>query len=162
MTRFPEIRVMLDSEWNREDGHPDFAYTQIKFLELDIEEKNRNELIKQALDRMNRYYAKAEIPEKPVDAEADGKKRVKILLREEREMKGPQKRDVTVSEGVETEKTRYGFVVPREVYSNAEYREYLNHADNIKSVKVIVDEYYRKYGKRRKFEEPKKKKHWWQ
>ena len=40
------------------------------------------------------------------------------------------------------------FVVPREVYSNPEYREYLNCAQSMKSVKVIVDEYYRKYGKR--------------
>jgi hypothetical protein len=38
------------------------------------------------------------------------------------------------------------FVVPKEVYSNPEYREYLNNAQSMKSVKVIVDEYYRKHG----------------
>jgi hypothetical protein len=54
----------------------------------------------------------------------------------------------------ETTENKYGyrFVVPKEVYSNPEYREYLNHAQTMKSVKVIVDEYYKKY----------KKKHWWQ
>ena len=153
----PEIRVLYYTEMNRENGHPDFEYSRRKFRQLDIEEKRRNELIKQALDRMNHYYGEVEIPEKPVDAEADRKKRIEILLREEREMKEPQKQDVKFPKGVETVETRYGFVVPREVYSNATYREYLNHADNMKSVKVIVDEYYRKYGKRRKFEEPKKK-----
>jgi hypothetical protein len=40
------------------------------------------------------------------------------------------------------------FVVPKEVYSNPEYREYLNHAESMKSVKVIVDEFYSKHGKR--------------
>jgi uncharacterized protein YkwD len=39
----------------------------------------------------------------------------------------------------------YRFVVPREVYSNPTYREYLDDAESISSVKVIVDEYYRKY-----------------
>jgi len=150
MTRFPEIRVLLDSEWNREDGHPDFVYSRKKFEEIEMEEKKRNELIKQALDRMNRYYAEAEdseleIPEKPIDTEADRKKRVEILLREERELKEHQKEDVKFPKE-ETVKTRYGFPVPREVYSNPEYREYLDHADNKKSVEVIVDEYYRKYG----------------
>lgn len=158
----PEIRVLYYTEVEGKEGHPDFEYSRRKFRELEIEEKRRNELIKQALDRMNHYYAEAEIPEKPVDSEADRKKRVEILLGEEREMKELHKDDVKFSEGVETAETRYGFVVPREVYSNPTYREYLNHADNMKSVKVIVDEYYRKYGKRKKSEEPKKKKHWWQ
>ena len=49
-----------------------------------------------------------------------------------------------------TKGNKYGlkFVVPKEVYSNPEYREYLNNAQSMKSVKVIVDEYYKKYGKR--------------
>lgn len=57
---------MLDDEWKRKDGHPDFAYTQIKFLELGIEEKNRKELIKQALDRMNHYYDISFYPKNPL------------------------------------------------------------------------------------------------
>jgi hypothetical protein len=45
-----------------------------------------------------------------------------------------------------TKKNKHGvkFVVPKEVYSNPEYREYLNHAESMKSVKVIVDEFYNK------------------
>ena len=47
-----------------------------------------------------------------------------------------------------TKENKHGlkFVVPKEVYSNPEYREYLNHAQSMKSVKVIVDEYYSKHG----------------
>jgi hypothetical protein len=139
----PEIRVLYDTEMQKENGHPDFEYSRRRFRELDIEERRQNELIKQALDRMNHYYEDVEIPEKPIDAEADRKKRAEILLREEKE------EDVKFFEGVETLKTAHGFVVPSEVYLNAEYREYLNHADNLKSVKVIVDEYYRKYPKKK-------------
>jgi hypothetical protein len=100
ITRYPELRVMLDNDWKREDGHPDFAYTRIKFLELDIEEKNRNKLIKQALDTMNHYYAEVEIHEKSVDVEADRKKRVEMLLKEEEEIdKGQeQKKQVKTTE----------------------------------------------------------------
>lgn len=157
MARFPEIRVMLDSEWNREDGHPDFAYSRKKFEEIEMEEKKRNELIKQALDRMNRYYAEAEILEEPIDVEADRKKRVETLLKEEREKEAWEKEVAKFPKEVETVQTAYGFPVPLEVYLNPEYREYLDHADNMKSVKVIVEEYYRKYGKRKKLEEFKKR-----
>jgi hypothetical protein len=71
-----------------------------------------------------------------------------------------------------TTENKYGhrFVVPYEVYSNAEYREYLNYAETMKSVKVIVDEYYKKHPEAKHIakeevtkeqQEPKKKKHWW-
>jgi hypothetical protein len=148
-------------------GHPDFDYSRRRFRELDIEEKRRNELIKQALDRMNHYYADVEIPEKPTDSEAGRKKRVEILFREERELNEPQKEDVKSSETTTTSGNFYGyrFVVPREVYSNPQYREYLNHAETMKSVRVIVDEYYRKYPfsfRKKDLEKPNKKKHWWQ
>lgn len=52
----PEIEALYYREYKRSDGHPDFGYSRMKFEELDIEEKTRNELIKQALDRMNAYY----------------------------------------------------------------------------------------------------------
>jgi hypothetical protein len=52
----PEVEALYYSEYKRQDGHPDFKYSQIKFKELDVEEKARNELIKQALDRMNEHY----------------------------------------------------------------------------------------------------------
>jgi hypothetical protein len=159
----PEVRALYYTEMRYKNGHPDFEYSRRKFRQLDIEEKKRNELIKQALDRMNHYYAEVEIPEKPIDVEADRKKRVEILLREEREVNEPQKEDVKSPETITTFGNFYGyrFVVPREVYSNAQYREYLNYAKTMKSVKVIVDEYYRKYPKRKDLEKPEKKKHWW-
>lgn len=150
----PEVRALYFTESEQlksHDGHPDFEYSRRKYTELKLEEKRLNELIKQALDRMNHYYEG--IPEKPVDAEADRKKRVEILSREEREIREKPKKEeqIKLPKGVETVVTRYGFDVPSEVYSNATYREYLEHADNLKSVKVIVDEYYRKYPKKKKF-----------
>lgn len=54
----PEIEALYYREYRRTDGHPDFAYSQLKFEELDIEKQTRNELIKQALDRMNAHYKK--------------------------------------------------------------------------------------------------------
>ena len=167
--KIPEIRVLYYTEIEGKEGqgHPDFEYSRRKFRQLDIEEKRRNDLIKQALDRMNHYYAEVEIPEKPTDSEADRKKRVEILVREERELNEPQKEDVKSSETITTFGNFYGyrFVVPREVYSNAQYREYLNYAKTMKSVRVIVDEYYRKYPlsfRKKDSEKPNKEKHWWQ
>jgi hypothetical protein len=167
--KIPEIRVLyhIEIEGKEGKGHPDFEYSRRKFRELDIEERRQNELIKQALDRMNHYYADVEIPEKPADSEADRKKRVEILLTEERVLNEPQKEDVKSSETTTTSGNFYGyrFIVPREVYSNAQYREYLNHAETMKSVRVIVDEYYRKYPfsfRKKDLEKPNKKKHWWQ
>jgi len=53
----PEIRALYYTEVEgKEEGHPDFVYSRIKLMELDMEEKLRNELIKEALDRMNGYY----------------------------------------------------------------------------------------------------------
>ncbi len=70
-----------------------------------------------------------------------GKKKEKIA----KESKKRVEKGQTITKG-----NRYGlrFVVPKEVYSNPEYREYLNNAQSMKSVKVVVDEYYKKYGKR--------------
>jgi len=77
----------------RENGHPDFEYSRRKFRQLDIDEKKRNELIKQALDRMNHYYAEVEFSEKSIDVEADRKKRVEMLLKEEAEIDKPKTAD---------------------------------------------------------------------
>jgi hypothetical protein len=74
-----EVRALYYTEMQYSDGHPDFEYSRRKLRQLDIEEKKRNELIKQALDRMNHYYDDVLIPEKPVDVEADRKKRVEML-----------------------------------------------------------------------------------
>ena len=96
--KIPEIRVLYYAEIEGKEGqgHPDFEYSRRKFRQLDIEEKRRNDLIKQALDRMNHYYDDVEeITEtdeegseesKPVDVELDRKKRVEMLLKEEEEI----------------------------------------------------------------------------
>jgi hypothetical protein len=168
----PEVRVLYYTEiqGKEEKGHPDFEYSRRKFGELDIEEKRRNELIKQALDRMNHYYHDIEIPEKPIDLEQERKRTVETLLKEDEEIEKKQQLEKLkeakerATGQTETTGNKYGnrFVVPLEVYSNATYREYLNYAKNEKSVRVIVDEYYRKYPKGKKdLEKPNKKKHWW-
>ena len=77
--------------------------------------------------------------------------RIRRWLQEVKEKKARAKQSKEMMIGQTTTKgNEYGlkFVVPNEVYSNPEYREYLNHAQSMKSVKVIVDEYYSKHGKR--------------
>ena len=154
-----EVEALYEQERKRQDGHPDFGYSQMKFLELDIEEKTQNELIKQAMDRMMHPDMYVDLT---VDSDSDRKKRVEILKNEERELpKQQSEQDIASDEYTKsigktetiTIENFYGdrFVVPREVYSNAEYREYLNYAKTMKSVRVIVDEYYKKH-----------KKQWWQ
>ena len=166
-----EIRVLYETEVKGKEGlgHPDFQYSLRRFRELDIEEKRRNELIKQALDRMNHYYADVEIPEKPIDLEQERKRTVETLLKEEEEIEKKQQLEKQkqakerATGQTETIGNKYGkrFVVPLEVYRNETYREYLDYAQTEKSVKDIVDEYYKKYGRREKSEETNKKKHWW-
>jgi hypothetical protein len=114
----PEIKLLFHTQYRRKGGHPDFVYLRKTIEALEIEEKTRNELIKQAIDRME---------------ETNRKRRL-------------ESKTVTIT-------NIYGhrFVVPPEEYSNAEYAEYLRHAETKKNVNVIVDEYYKKY----------KKKHWW-
>ena len=113
----PEIKLLFHTEYRREGGHPDFVYLKRTIEALEIEEKTRNELIKQTIDRMEEANVK----------------------------KMSESKTVTI-----TSKYSHKFVVPREVYSNALYAEYLRDAETMKSVKAIVDEYYKKY-----------KKHWW-
>lgn len=161
--QIPEVRALYYTEVEGKEGkgHPDFEYSRRKFSELKIEERRRNELIKEALDRMNHYYAELDIPEKPTELEEKRKKIREMLLKEEEEIEKEQQLGKRKEESElyynprkdsETITLSSGFVVPSEVYSNATYREYLDHAQTMKSVRVIVDEYYRKYHK----------KDWWQ
>ena len=87
---------------------------------------------------------------------------------EKKKEKKPKESKKRIEEGQTiTNENKHGlkFVVPKEVYSNPEYREYLNCANSVKSVKVIVDEYYIKCGNKEYFKElceSIEKKHWWQ
>ena len=56
--RYPEVKVTLEEEWRREDGHPDFAYSLKRFQELDMEEKIHSKLIETALNRSKAYRKK--------------------------------------------------------------------------------------------------------
>jgi hypothetical protein len=185
--KIPEIRALYYSEIKGKEGkgHPDFEYSRRKLIELEMAEKRLNELIKQALDRMNHYYDQideVEIPEKPIDLEAERKKTVEILVNEEEreEYKGKiiienEQRAKEAEERAEnlrwiqrlkiepseTITLSNGFIVPSEVASNATYREYLDAARTMKSVRVIVDEYYSKYPKRKGLQKPEKEKRWW-
>jgi len=154
----PEIKALFHTEYKREGGHPDFVYWRKTFEALDIEEKTRNELIRQAMDRMMHPEKYVDLT---VDSDSDRKKRVEILKNEERELPKQQsksKEDIASDEYTKsignketiTIENFYGdrFIVPREVYSNPTYREYLNYAKTMKSVKVIVDEYYEKRKKK--------------
>jgi hypothetical protein len=48
----PEVKALFHTEYKREGGHPDFVYLRKTIEALEIEEKTRNELIKQAMDIM--------------------------------------------------------------------------------------------------------------
>jgi hypothetical protein len=140
----PAVKAFFYSEYRREDGHPDFVYLQQMIERIESEKKIHNQMIEKNIDKMVEANWKR-VPEIPT------KKSHKVI-----------------GTGMtETTENTYGykFVVPKEVYSNPEYREYLNHAQSMKSVKVIVDEYRKKFGDKEYFKELSKsmeKKHWWQ
>jgi len=144
----PKIKALYHTEYKREGGHPDFNYWRKTFEARDISEKELDRLIKIGLDKMNAAFKERE-----------------YQRAEERYVQAKEKEAKERATGqTETTGNKYGnrFAVPLEVYSNATYREYLDCAQTEKSVKVIVDEYYKKYGRKEKSEETKKKKHWWQ
>ena len=154
----PEIKALYHTEYKREGGHPDFNYWRKTFEARDIAEKELDRLIKIGLDKMDaafkeRQYQRAEERYRQAQLEA-----------KEKEAKESAAFARCTTGQTVTTGNKYGnmFVVPLEVYSNMTYREYLDYAQTEKSVKVIVDEYYSKYGRRQKSEETKKKKHWWQ
>lgn len=144
----PIIKASFYTDYRREGGHPDFIFFRRTIEASELEEKIRTQLIKQAIDRME---------------EANRERKTRRLEEEAKEKKAKEAKERATGQ-TETTGNKYGnrFVVPLEVYSNATYREYLDCAQTEKSVKVIVDEYYKKYGRREKSEETTKKKHWWQ
>jgi hypothetical protein len=159
--KIPEVRALYYTESEQvksENGHPDFEYSRRKFRELDIEEKRRNELIKQALDRMNHYYA--EIQEQPIDLEEVRKRTAEKLLTEEAEIDNPRTTDThgtlkgipfRVGDTTLTYDNRYHhhFRVPSEAYSTEKYREKLNDAKTLGEVEKILDDYYRHHEKQK-------------
>lgn len=152
----PEIRALYYTEIKEKEGHPDFEYSRRKFRELEIEEERQNELIKQALDRMNHYYA--EIEEKPIDVEEERKRTVEMLLKEEAEIDKPTTADsyktvkgipFRVGGTALTYENRYHyhFSVPAEAYSIEKYREKLNNAKTLDEVEHILHDYYKHHRK---------------
>jgi hypothetical protein len=148
----PEIRVLYYTEVKGKEGHPDFEYSRRKLVELDIEEKRRNELIKQALDRMNHYYDEVSIPEKPIDLEQERKRTFEMLLKEEEEIEKEQQLEKRKKESkkvkikiVDEGDYHYNKIettVPEEVYKNKEYRKKIERAKTREEVEKIVLEYY--------------------
>lgn len=164
----PEIKLRYYTEYRREDGHPDFVYWRRTVEAFDIEEKTRNELIKQAMDRM--MHSEKNYVELPVDDLADRNKRVEMLLREEIELSEQAaktvNKDIPVKKGVTTKTYdnvyHYHFWVPVEVYSDMEYRDRLNNARTLEEAEQIIEDYNKHYQKETEQEKPKNKKHWWQ
>jgi hypothetical protein len=176
------------TEYRQEDGHPDFVYWRKTFEALDIEEKRRNELIKQAMDRM--MYPEKYVTIAPVDPEADRKQRIDMFVREESELKEqtekpmavtPEKKQTgkpKVSKNTITYGNKYGhhYIVPEEIYSVEPFRERLNSASTLAEVENIIRSYrtqalYRPMNDVEVSSEEEtdtnrqksgKKKHWWQ
>ncbi|HLE75224.1 MAG TPA: hypothetical protein VI864_04170 [Candidatus Bathyarchaeia archaeon] len=134
----PRIKALFHTEYKREGGHSDFAYWRKTFEALDIEEKLRNKLIQQAIDRM-----------------ADVNKLKTEMAIDTMEEKMEQGKEI------KTYENKFGnrYSVPKEVYSNKIYRERLYNANTTNQVETIVIDYYKHH---RKEPEQPKKKHWWQ
>jgi hypothetical protein len=161
----PEIKLLFYTEYRREGGHPDFVYLRRTVEALDVEEKARNELIKQAMNRM--VHSEKYAAELPVDDLVDRNKRVEMLLREEIELAEEAAKsintDIPVKKG-EATKTydnvyHHHFWVPVEVYSDMEYRDRLNNARTLEEAEQIIHDYNRHHPKKTEREYPKKKKH---
>jgi len=127
----PEIKALFYSEYRRRNGHADFIYLRQTIESLKNEKKFQNELIQQAIDKM---------------VEANWKRGNTTPIDNALEASA-----LEVEKGMtETTENIYGqrFIIPKEIYACPEYREYLNHARTKESVKVILDEYYKKYSKK--------------
>jgi hypothetical protein len=161
----PEVKAAFHTEYGREDGHGDFVYLQKTIETFQIEEKKRNELIKEAMDRMMRSGEST--AETPPETDEDKNKRRYLLIQQESELDIPQRQkaepdSIPKSGTVKTFNNVYHheFLVPAEIYAIEKYRERFNHATCLEDVEAIIDEYR---NPQPKIEEvPKKKKHWWQ
>lgn len=152
--------MLFYTEYQRKGGHPDFVYWRRKFEALDIEEKTRNELVKQAIDRMmnpEKYE-----PERPIDLEEARERAVKMLQEEEKgideKMKAPRvERPYEVKYWWQESPEKYG----------KEYGDKLKKAKTLYEAEQIINDYQKHYQRKKvgtgeQVEEPKKKKHWWQ
>jgi hypothetical protein len=162
----PEIKALYHIEYKCEGGHPDFVYWRRKFEALDIEEKTRNELIKQAMDRM---MQSEDVKEHPVDAPIETEIQEVHRLFKEADMSSIVENERLKDEVQRKESTKtydniyhHDFLVPTEVYSDEEYRGRLNNARTLEEVEQILEDYNRHHRKEPEPEQPKKKKHWWQ
>jgi hypothetical protein len=143
----PEIKLRYHMEYRLEEGHPDLVYWRRTVEAFEIEEKKRNELIKQAMDRM--MHSEKYSGRLPVDTIADRNRRVAMLLKEEIEL--TEKTPTTISTAIPVIKRdttvtyenvyNYHFSIPVEVYSNMEYRKRLNNARTMAEVEQIIKDY---------------------
>ncbi|MCL5949291.1 MAG: hypothetical protein M1490_02295 [Candidatus Bathyarchaeota archaeon] len=166
----PAVKGMFYSEYGRDDGHPDFVYLMKTIESLEFEEKERNELIKKAMDRMMHSEEAGEATdgiELPIDDEAGRTKRIDILVREEGEIdqriREREQERINSNPSVKTTGNIHGyhFSVPEKIYSEKIYHERLNLARTLAEVDEIIDNYKKEQRGKRKEEQPKKK-HWWQ
>jgi cation transport ATPase len=70
VVKSPAQRAFFYEEWKRKDGHPDFAFSQTRIKELEIEGKMSSQLIEKSLDKSRPRFKTAPkynstYPEKP-------------------------------------------------------------------------------------------------
>jgi hypothetical protein len=126
----PEIKALYHSEFNRQDGHPDFVFWRQWFDNLDFEEKERNRLIKQAMDNMTGANTSRTLI-------AQDKAWTKMNLT--RELTNHIKKETKTYEN----KFGHEFSVPKEIYNIKEYRDRLNNANLLSEVEDIITDYYK-------------------
>jgi hypothetical protein len=161
-----ETRKIVEEDYARGDGHPCLPYSLEFWKWFESEKTLRIERRKNLADGFG-YFSNEEIYRKSLEKEENlpeykaptklsGEKDTSLSLKEKlkrifqskpRQNELNELEQANLRQETVTTENKYGhrFVVPLEVYSNAEYREYLNSAETIKSVRVIVKEYCRKY-----------------
>ena len=159
----PEVKALFFSEYRRNDGHADFVYLRKTIEALELEEKTRNELIRQAMNRM----MKMEYVKESFETAEEKGKRVNLLIMEEM---GINQQIVNNLNSVKRDSTKtydnifnHHFSVSTEIYSNTTYKERLDKASTLEDVEQIIDEYKNRNNPiATTKKEERKKKHWWQ
>lgn len=177
--------MLYEQEYRHKGGHPDWNFSRKKFEDLDIEEKTRNELVKQALDRMLN-------PEESFEEDTDANRQKRMVMTQEREFDGrirkENKKECPKNDREDTDKTveiplqeesnimwhpekvfvgytktvgnihKYNYIVPTRIYYDEQYRKRLDKAETLAEVEQII----RDYDKHHRTEQGDKqsKKHW--
>jgi hypothetical protein len=161
-----EFKVQYYIEHKRQGGHPDLVYWRKKLETLEIEEKRRDELINQAIDRMMAVsFSKPANSHDNLPIGTSYERRIWELekalnISHEEARKKIEEQDRPFATRTYHNKFNHDFRIPEGMYDVDQYYEKLNNARTLEEVEALIDEYRNPHPKT--VELPEKKKHWWQ